>query len=135
MILPREKVKEVISKYRSRELDRQQLAKHFKLDIDYVESLLSYHKVKRWDLKRRNIPEDVLEVIIKKYQEKKITRRKISDKYGINYSSLDTMFRRRGVLIWDLKMEEGKDNNIDEYYSFKRDKRPYARLFYEYNKY
>lgn len=111
------KYTELIELYRSKQMNRQQLASKYNLNIYEINKILYLNGVETWDSKIRN-KEEIREMI-RLYVNKEMTRKEISQKYKIQLKHFTVYLYHKNIKIWDyLKPQRKKKKNQNKYFNW-----------------
>lgn len=127
---------EINDSYAKMLITRAELAEKHKISLRTITNYMHCNKIYIWDTSKLN--KNIRGQIIDDYCNKKIARAEIQKKYKVSYSQLYWILKVEGIKLWDLQKEptnEKPERDIsDEIYYWKKDKSPYAKIFYEFNK-
>lgn len=124
---------ELFEQYKKKQINRDQIMKIMNMSDMAVINAINRRKIRIWDRKKRG-GNCNLEKYRRIYEQKKMDRKEICKKFGLNFKSLTTSIRNFNIEFWDLKFQcNGKKDYPGQFHNPKKDRSSYARLFYEYN--
>lgn len=127
------RLNELFEDYKRRKITRDEIMQEMNMSDMSVINALSRRKIPLWDRKKRG-GYNPLGKFRKLYQERKFTRREICKKFGVKFKSLSASLNHFGIELWDQERKtNGQKDYPGKYYDPKKDKSPYAKMFYEFN--